>query len=229
MKVKGGLFITFEGGDRLGKTTQISLTYNYFKRIGFEVEMIYDPGTTEIGEMLRDIVKYNDDTHPTAEFFIFNAARAQMIHKVILPYLKQGKIILCDRFTDSTRVYQGYGRGWPENLIEIANFICCSEPNIEKSFQFKKCTPDLTFLFIGEPFGDADRSNFEKADKGFIDRVYKGYECLSKKKEKRYRIVNANESVLDISQYITGQIRDYIINEKEIVGDNGSGDDIDGN
>ena len=113
-----GLFITFEGADGCGKTTQIKLLDEYLRAKGYQTLLTREPGSKGLGEKLREILlNYDGEVSPVAESFLFLADRAQHIDCIIKPALKKGIIVLCDRHTDSTLAYQGYGRGL--NLEEI--------------------------------------------------------------------------------------------------------------
>src|ERR1044071_10342188 len=109
-----GLFITFEGTEGSGKSTQIKRLANRIAALGHEVVVLREPGGTPIGEEIRHLLKHsaaNDAMTPEAELLLMNAARAQLVREVIRPALDAGKVVLCDRFFDSTLVYQGHGRG----------------------------------------------------------------------------------------------------------------------
>src|SRR3972149_2438719 len=116
---KKGLFITFEGLDGSGKTTQMKILSDCLKNRGFDVLTTIEPGGTKIGQKIRKILldKENHDISPRAETLLFLASRAELVSKVIAPALMEGKIVLCDRFFDSTVVYQGIARGLGEKQI----------------------------------------------------------------------------------------------------------------
>ena len=135
--MKKGLFITFEGLDGSGKTTQIELLKNYLKSKGFDVVTTIEPGGTEIGGKIRNILldKGNLDMSHKAETFLFLASRAELVSKVIAPALREGKIVICDRFFDSTVVYQGIARGLEEKQILDMSMWATD-----------KIVPDITFF-----------------------------------------------------------------------------------
>ena len=116
-----GLFITFEGGEGSGKTTQVMALVVYLRSTGREVVATRDPGGTPIGKLIRTLLLDRDHTQmaPTAELLLYQASRAQLVHEVIRPALAADRIVLCDRFTDSTVAYQGYGRKLDLDLIAV--------------------------------------------------------------------------------------------------------------
>lgn len=118
-----GILVTFEGGDGAGKSTHIRFLADVLESLGFEVVRVREPGGTPVGEQLRDVVldPENAELSPRAELLIYEAARAQLVDQVIRPALQAGKVVLCDRFTDSTLAYQGYGRGLDLGFIREAN------------------------------------------------------------------------------------------------------------
>ena len=122
--VKCGKLITFEGPEGSGKSTQIKLLANYLSGAGCEVVITREPGGTPLAEHFREILKHHhtqEKIHPSTELFLFEAGRAQNVNEVIKPALAAGKIVLCDRFTDSTIAYQGYARGQDLHMLETLN------------------------------------------------------------------------------------------------------------
>lgn len=148
-----GLFITFEGPDGSGKTTQINMLKGYLENKGFEVVLTREPGGTELGEDIRRILLdlKHKDMDEKAEMLLYAAARAQHVSKLIKPALLQGKIVLCDRFVDSSYAYQGVGRGLGIKLVEQVNEIALSG-----------VYPDLTIFLNIEPKMGLARSAHSK-------------------------------------------------------------------
>lgn len=122
-----GVFVTFEGGEGAGKTTHIRFLAEALREHGHEVLCLREPGGTSIGEQVREVLLStdNDEMAPEAELLLYEAARAQLVRQVIQPALARGCVVLCDRFTDSTRAYQGAGRGLDEAFIEQASAFAC--------------------------------------------------------------------------------------------------------
>lgn len=192
-----GMFITFEGGDGSGKSTQIEILSGALEATGFDVLTTREPGGTAISEAVRNILldPDNGEMSPVTEAMLYGAARAQLVHEVIKPALEKGMIVICDRFLDSSIAYQGYGR----QLGDIVEKI--NEPAIDD------CMPEITFFMnldpevasgrIGERGEDKDRIESESEE--FHRRVAKGYEELEKKYPDRIVPIDASETVDKIS------------------------------
>ncbi len=184
---KRGLFITFEGIDGCGKTTQLSLLRDYLVNKGYDVIITREPGGNhQLGKDIRNILLYTKcELDDKAEMFLFLADRAQHINKFILPNLKEGKIVLCDRHTDSTLAYQGYGRG--QNLEEIIYLNDIATNNIK---------PDLTFLYdidvetsnlrVGN-----EKDRMENTGSIFLEKVRLGYLNIAQNNPESIKIINA--------------------------------------
>lgn len=174
MKKYRGIFITFEGIDGCGKSTQARKLYTYLKKHKFPVLFLREPGGTPASERIRRILlDRNLDINPVSELLLYEAARAQLADAVIIPELNKGTIIVCDRYCDSTTAYQGYGRGLDLKMIERLNRL--ASLNI---------APDLTFVFdvdyqtaLRRRNGRADR--LEKEKQAFFNRVRKGFKSLA--------------------------------------------------
>src|ERR1043166_7579930 len=144
-----GIFITFEGTEGSGKTTQISLLAERLRGEGHIVRTIREPGGTPIGEEIRHTLKHSADNEAMtaeAELLLMNASRAQLVREVIRPALAAGEIVLCDRFYDSTTAYQGYGRGLDLKMGEAIIFVGGGEPG-----------PALPFFFLGPQEASKER------------------------------------------------------------------------
>lgn len=188
-----GLFITFEGADGCGKTTQLNLLAEYLREKGFEVLITREPGAKGLGEKVREILlNYNGNVSPNCEAFLFLADRAQNIDIIVKPAVESGKIVLCDRHTDSTLAYQGYGRGVDLNRLKMLNNIATS------SF-----VPDLTFVFdidvktsmsrVGK-----DKDRMESAGIEFHKKVREGYLQIAKEEPERVKVINSKDSIENI-------------------------------
>lgn len=189
-------FITFEGGDGSGKTTQLQALESYLKVRGKSCLSTREPGGTSVGELLRKILLEVGKPRITSatELFLYLADRAQHIHEVIIPALEQGKIVLCDRHTDSTLAYQGYGRGIDLQLLRRLNELASNG-----------IKPDLTLLLdcpveIGLSRTKQRRSQtgagqsedrFEREELEFHERVRRGFLELARAEPIRFRIINA--------------------------------------
>ncbi len=208
---KRGLFITFEGPEGAGKTTQLKLLKEYLESKGHECITTREPGGTKLAEHLRNVVKHHEgdeELSDEAELLLIAAGRAQHVRNLILPALEAGKIVLCDRFYDSTTAYQGYARGINIDFVTKLNeYASCH------------CRPDLTFLldvfpeegFIRtssriETMNENDR--FESAGMNFHLAVYDGFHKIANQEPDRIKIVSARGTREDISS----KIREYFDN-----------------
>lgn len=174
------MFITFEGIDGSGKTTQMDLAYKLLRDLGREIIAVREPGSTGLSEQIRSILLESKGTiNPISELMLFQSARAELTEKVILPALKKDKIVLCDRYYDSTTAYQGYGRGIDLEAIKHTNSLAA-----------QGLVPDITFLFtVSWEISKARRKGgpidrMENESRAFFDRVAKGYEEIAEKEER---------------------------------------------
>jgi len=196
-----GLFITFEGSDGSGKTTQIELLTAYLKEMGREVVTTIEPGGTELGKKIRHILldKENMGMSPRAETLLFQASRAELVLKVIYPALKAGHIVICDRFFDSTIVYQGIARGLgKEKIIDMSLW---ATGGLE---------PDLTFLLsLDVDKGEEriagslrDRDRIEMEEERFKQKIQEGYIALAREFNDRIVSVNAGQEIETVFRII---------------------------
>ncbi len=201
MGVKGK-FITFEGAEGSGKSTQLKLAYSYLKKKKKPVVFLREPGGVVISEKIRDIlldVKNKKMLH-SCEMLLYMAARAQLVEEVILPILKKGKIILCDRFLDSTVAYQGYGHRMDLGLIKgIGRFVT------------QNITPDLTLLFdidVEEGLSRIRRAKdrIERRSFEYHNRVRQGYLSLARQEPKRIRVIKGNQDKEVVWQVVKGHL-----------------------
>lgn len=200
--MKKGLFITFEGLEGCGKTTQAKKLYRYLIKKGISAVFTKEPGGTPIGQKIRKILldQKNEGMAYTTEMLLFLASRAENVRLVILPALEEGKIVISDRFFDSTTAYQGYGRGIDLKIIHYFNELVVG-----------KAIPDITFFLDIQPeeglkrsafFSNAKEIRFEeefmkkKKIKGklFLDRVREGYYQLAQEEKDRIIRIDANRS-----------------------------------
>lgn len=199
--MKKGLFITFEGIDGCGKTTQIKLLQEYLENKGYTVILTREPGAKGLGEKLREILlNYDGDVSSNCESFLFLADRAQHIDTIIKPAIDKGTIVLCDRHIDSTVAYQGYGRELNLEQIKYLNNIATNGVK-----------PDITFILdididtSLERIGKG-RDRMENAGRKFFERVRNGYIEISKQEPARVKLLNGKDAIETIQQEITEQI-----------------------
>lgn len=173
--MRRGLFITLEGPDGSGKSTQIEYLKEYFESRGIQCVYTREPGGTDIGEKLRDIIldKDNNEMCDMTEALLYAASRAQHVTELILPALNSGKTVICDRFVDSSIAYQGYGRQMGDS-VKIIN-----------EYAVMDCMPDITFLIEIDPKIGKERISADSQDRleseklRFHNRVYKGYKEMA--------------------------------------------------
>ncbi len=190
-----GRFITFEGPEGGGKTTQARRLIARLEAMGVCTRYTREPGGTPTGEAIRAILQYDEAGEPVApeaEVLLFAASRAQLVRRVIRPALEQGDWVICDRFADSTTVYQGYGRGFPIDRVEAIN-----------RFAIGETIPDRTFLLdldVEAGFerlarraerGGRSADRMEREDREFHRRVREGYLTLARAEPARFRVINA--------------------------------------
>ncbi len=202
--MKKGLFITFEGIDGCGKTTQIELLKNSLEKQGKNVLLTREPGAKGLGEKLREILlNYEGDVSSNCESFLFLADRAQHIDTIIKPAIEKGIIVICDRHTDSTVAYQGYGRGLDLKQIHYLNNIATSGIKPDLTF-----IPDIDVKTSLERIGKA-RDRMESAGIEFFNRVRNGYIEISKQEPKRVKLINGKDSIENIHNQIITYINEF--------------------
>ena len=200
-----GLFITFEGGDGCGKTTQINLLDEYLRSKGYKTFLTREPGSKGLGIKLREILlNYDGEVSPVCESFLFLADRAQHVDCIIKPALKDGIIVLCDRHTDSTVAYQGYGRGLDLEQIHKLNNIATSG-----------LKPDLTIVLdvdveTSQKRVGLEKDRMESAGIEFFERVRKGFLEIAKQEPNRVKVVDSTLSIDNIHKQILELIKKCI-------------------
>lgn len=194
---KRGLFITFEGADGCGKTTQINLLNEYLKNKNYETIITLEPGGCDIGKKLRQILlHYEGYVSPRAETFMYLADRAQHVDTVIKKNVEENKIVLCDRYIDSSIAYQGYARKGNIEQIDLLNNLATN------GFE-----PDLTFLFdldseIAQKRVGKVKDRLEKEGLEFHKKVRLGYLELAKKYPKRIKVMDSNKSIEEVFEQV---------------------------
>ncbi len=201
------VFITFEGGEGSGKSVQAKLLYNRLQKLAIPVILLREPGGTGLGKKLTRLLKWSRDIDilPMPELLLFNASRAQLVEKVIKPSLNKGTVVICDRFADSSVVYQGFGRGLSTETVQLINNIAT-----------KGLKPDLTILLditVEEGFGrkvGENRDRLEKEDMDFHQRVREGYLKLAKAEPERWLVIDATQSKERIAQTIWQKVKELL-------------------
>lgn len=202
------MFITFEGIDFCGKSTQVELLKKYFEDKGKSVQVIREPGGTEISEKIREILldKKNNKMFMETELLLFSASRAQLVREKIVPFLEKGEIVISDRFHDSSTAYQGFGRGLPIDSVLSVHKLAIGNT-----------IPDLTFI-IDIPVEVAVKRKAEKthqeldrievSSNDFFEKVRNGYLTLAEK-EKRFKVIDGTQSIETIHRIITNFIEEF--------------------
>lgn len=206
-----GKFITVEGPDGAGKTTQIKLLADYLKDIGYHVLLTREPGGTEIGEQIRSVLldPANKGMSYKTEVLLYAAARAQIVHEVIKPALEKGKIVICDRFVDSSYAYQGYGRGIDMEYIKKVNAMVIVET-----------VPDCVLIFDISPESGLNRiksrgasgngkDRIEQEALVFHQRVREGFLAIAET-DSRYHVINSENSIEEIHRLVREYVKEIL-------------------
>jgi dTMP kinase len=198
-----GLFITFEGGEGCGKSTQIAALKARLEALGKTVVQTREPGGTALGESVRNLLQYDDagqGMSPEAELLLFAASRAQHVRELIAPAIAEGQIVLCDRFLDSTTVYQGVARAIDSKKVDTINQFAIGDTN-----------PDLTILIDLPPEiglarvharSDGQLDRMEKEAIEFFQAVRQGYLDLAKSEPKRFLVLDGSQSAEELETQI---------------------------
>ena len=208
-----GFFITLEGTDGAGKSTQMKYLKEFFQDRGYSVVLTREPGGTIISEKIRELILDNahEEMHEKSEALLYAAARAQHVEEVILPALKQGKVVLCDRFVDSSIVYQGKARSLGMDKVQAINEFATGglSPNLTLWFDL----PVEEGLKRVSSGGEADR--LEKEALQFHQRVYEGYRELQQREPHRIKAIDGSKSIDEIRREIRGIVMEKL---KEVYG-----------
>ena len=194
-----GVFITLEGGEGSGKSTQQAVLAEVLRASGLEVLELREPGGTPVGESVRSILldPAHADMDPRAELLLYEAARAQLCAAVIEPALARGIVVICDRFFDSSMAYQGYGRGLPLEEVEALNLTATAG-----------LRPDRTLLLDIDPVTGIRRATshatdrLEAEDAAFHDRVRQGFAQIARGEPGRVRVIDASGDVAAVSSRV---------------------------
>ena len=203
-----GRFISLEGIEGTGKSTQAKLLSDYLKEKGFDVVLTEEPGGTQIGLRIRELLLSVEHKGMTAvtELLLYNASRSQHIREIILPAISRGAIVITDRFTDSTIAYQGFGRGIDPGLIDSIDLIAT-----------ERLRPDITILLdldaevgLKRNKGINKTDRLELEDLEFHQRVRNGYHNLAEKEPERIKLIDASAGIQEIHNRISSIITNFI-------------------
>ena len=192
-KIERPYFITFEGIDGCGKTTQLDKAYDFLTASGLTVYKLREPGSTRVAEKIREILLGKGNTlSDTTELLLYEAARSDIVEKEIRPLLNDGHIVLCDRFYDSTTAYQGYGRKLDIDMVKKLHRVAVGD-----------LVPDLTYLFdldlktaLTRRGRNPDR--LESQPEAFFERVRRGFLEIARDESDRVKVIDASRSIEDI-------------------------------
>ena len=206
------MFITFEGIDGSGKSTQITLLSGWLKSLGNTVLVLREPGGNALSENIRNILlNTNEQVDIRCELLLFAAARAQLVSKIIKPALDENTIVLCDRYIDSSVAYQGYGRGLSIQDVESIN-----------TFATNDLVPDITFVFDLDPTEAANRADdrsdktstasdrMERSGIDFFDKVRNGYLDIAKRSDGRVFVLNAKDTIDQLQNSIRSAVQSQL-------------------
>jgi dTMP kinase len=197
------LFITFEGGEGSGKSFQARALYRRLGKLAIPALLTHEPGVTPLGKKIARLLKWAQDVDisPLAELLLFNTSRAQLVAEVIRPNLENGKVVICDRYADSTTAYQGYGRGLDLLMVAAVNKVGTLG-----------LMPDMTVL-LDMPFREGlarkrveRRDRFEGENKNFHQRVREGYIKMAAAEPERWLVVDATKGRDEIAGIIWGRV-----------------------
>ncbi len=205
-----GKLITFEGIDGSGKTTQLDRLKTRLEALGRKVTVVREPGGTELSEQIRNLLLDHDNQNLgwRAEALLFTAARAQLVHEIIIPALERSEVVLCDRFSASTVAYQGYGRELPPNELIII-----------QEFAIDHIRPDLIILLdlavdaASTRLMDSSADRMESVGRAFQERVRQGYLKMAKASPDEWLVVDADQSADEIALKIASQVENELIKD----------------
>jgi dTMP kinase len=211
--LKIALFITFEGVEGCGKSTQSRLLYRRLQKLAIPSLLIHEPGITALGRKIARLLKWSQDINisPLVELFLFSASRAQLIEEVINTALKEGKIVVCDRYADSTTAYQGYGRCLDLNTVKAVNRLAT-----------QGLTPDLTILLDVPAAGGLARKNaaapdrFHREKLAFHRRVRAGYRKLAAEQPGRWLVIDGTQNKEKIAGIIWERVSKLLPRKKGV-------------
>lgn len=200
-----GLFITFEGGDGAGKSTQIAAVRDWFADRGFEVETTFEPGATEVGKELRRLIQFGpEDVDPRSEALMYAADRAYHVATVIRPALEAGKVVLCDRYLDSSVAYQGAARELGVDEIRQLSL-----------WAVEGLLPDMTFLLdlppeVGRSRQEEEPDRLERAGGGFHEQVRREYLRMAEADPERFVVIDGVGTQEEVFSEIAGVLHERV-------------------
>ena len=209
-----GLFITFEGIEGCGKSTQVERLAKRLAKEGHETLTLREPGGTPIGEAIRDVVKFppgHNPISPDTELLLMNASRAQLVQQAIRPALANGAIVLCDRFYDSSLAYQGHGRGLDLAKVQKAIDLAIDgiKPNLTLLLDIPLSVSQARVSDRLQSTGEI-QDQFDESGTKFFERVLDGFHILAKAEPARFRIINGDKSVDNVTEEIWSSVQSHL-------------------
>lgn len=206
-----GVFITFEGDDGVGKSTQADLIATKLETLGMNVVRVHEPGGTSLGEKIREILlsKENDGMCSMAELMLYEAARAQAMFEMIVPALASGAVVVSDRFTDSTIAYQGYGRELGKDVVTKLNDLACGGVTPTRTLLLA-ADPTISQTRMEERLAGEEGDRLESAGKEFHQRLREGFARIAANEPGRVHIIDANGSIDDVTNRILNDLADIL-------------------
>lgn len=210
--MESGIFITFEGIDGSGKTTQINALIQHLDRAGISYQLFREPGGTEIGEKIRDILLDNnhDNMLPATELLLYSASRYQLTKSRIIPGLKAGKVVICDRFYDSSTAYQGYGRGIDLDFIKRLNAAATDSLVPDRTFIL-----DISLEERNKRLGNKNLDRLEQEALDFHKRVRDGFLEMAMQEPERFIVLEGNRNPEVLSNEVWKTVRTLKETKKE--------------
>jgi dTMP kinase len=204
-----GLFITLEGIDFCGKTTQAKKLVSYLRGKGYQVLLVREPGGDKVAERIRGVLLSKANSHMThlTELFLYEAARSQLTQNTIIPALKQGKAVVCDRYFDSTLAYQGYGRGLDKKIIGKLNHIAAL--GLKPDLTLILDVPVKVSVMRGEKRGKK-KDRLEKEKLEFHQRIRKGFLSIARRNPKRIEVVDGTKNIEETWQKVRKVVDSFL-------------------
>lgn len=203
------MFISFEGIDCCGKTTQVTLLIEKLQSVHRDHLLLREPGGTAISEKIRSILldKKNLSMTQISELMLFSASRAQLVVEVIKPALSESRIVICDRYVDSTTAYQGYGRGLPLGAVKTINRVVTMDVMPKKTFFIDISVQEM---YARRSASNLETDRMELSNEEFFERVRKGYHDLAKEEPDRFVVINGTQPMMEIHEEIWNHVRSMI-------------------
>lgn len=210
-------FITFEGPDGSGKTTQLQVLHRYLLRVGYPVVLVREPGGTDIGDQIRSVLHdtRNVSMLPNAEVLLYSASRAQLVGQIIRPALKAGSVVLCDRYAEATMAYQGYGHGLDLELLKAItvfatgglrpDLIVYLDIEIDEGLGRKKSSFQA---------GRGEWNRMDQKEKDFHQRARAGYLQMAATEPERWFVLDATRSIASLQQSIRQRVKHLLIDRQ---------------